>query len=182
MSEAAPPTPVEPLVRGLKGNVAHGPEKQWDKVGRSVPVQITAPIEVVQWLRSNGYVLSRVFQEAASRLMGGIELVQLERQLEFHREQVTILEAARATLGARKDAEAAVEDAQKARLEALRGVADSFYSQERDDPRRFGKVHNLNWLKARVDGTPALKGSKPEELLRLVLGLRPDYRTTDGAT
>lgn len=182
MSEAAPPTPVEPLVRGLKGNVAHGPEKQWDKVGRSVPVQITAPIDVVQWLRSNGYVLSRVFQEAASRLMGGTELVQLERQLEFHREQVTILEAARATLGARKDTEAAVEQAQKARLEALRALADSFYSQERDDPRRFGKVHNLNWLQARIDGTSALKGSKPNEVLRLVLDLRPDYRRTEGTT
>lgn len=91
MSEAEPPTPAEPLVRGLKGNVALGPEKQWNKVGRSVPVQITAPIEVVQWLRSNGYVLPRVFQEAASRLMGGGELGQLERQLEYHREQVTLL-------------------------------------------------------------------------------------------
>ena len=182
MSEAAPPTPVEPLVRGLKGNVAHGPEKQWDKVGRSVPVQITAPVEVVQWLRSNGYVLSRVFQEAAAQLMGGTELVQLERQLEDHREQVTILEAARATLGARKDAEATVERAQRARLEALRTLADSFYSRERDDSRRFGKVHNLNWLKARIDGTPALKGSKPDEVLRLVLSLRPGYRLAESAT
>ena len=180
MSEAALPTPVEPLVRGLKGNVAHGPEKQWDKVGLSVPVQITAPIEVVQWLRSNGYVLSRVFQEAASRLMGGNELVQLERQLDFHREQVTILEAARAALGARKEADEAVERTQKARLEALRALADSFYGQERDDPRRFGKVHNLNWLKARIDATPSLKGSTPDEVLRLVLDLRNDYRSEEG--
>ena len=180
MSEAAPPTPVEPLVRSLKGNVAHGPEKQWDKVGLSVPVQITAPIEVVQWLRSNGYVLSRVFQEAASRLMGGTELLQLERQLEFHREQVTILEAARATLGARKEADEVFERAQKARLEALRALADSFYGQERDDPRRFGKVHNLNWLKARIDATLSLKGSKPDEVLRLVLDLRNDYRSEEG--
>ncbi len=58
MSEAAPPTPVEPLVRGLKGNVAHGPEKQWDKVGRSVPVRGTVPIGVIRWLRANSYVLS----------------------------------------------------------------------------------------------------------------------------
>ena len=64
----------------------------------------------------------------------------------------------------------------------MRAVADAFYANARDDPRQFGKVHNLNWLKARLADTPPLRGSRPEEVLGLILALREDYRTGEGAT
>lgn len=174
MAEAESPTPVGPLVRGLKGHVAHGPEKDWEKVGKTVPVQITAPVEVVQWLRSNGYVLSRVFQEAASRLMGGGELDRLEKQIEYHREQVTILEAAKATLGAKKEANEAAESAECERLDAIQRLADIFFEQGREDPSRFHRVANLNWIQGRLSRSQVLRGSRADDILELVLSLRKE--------
>jgi hypothetical protein len=172
MPETGVSTGVGPTPRGLKGQVAHGPDKDWGKVGKTVPVQLTAPVETVQWLRSNGYVLSRVFQEAASRLMGGGELDRLEKQIEFHKEQVTILEVARSTLTQRREEQENVESSERARLEAIQRLADLFYEQGRDDPSKFHRVSNVNWLAGRARSSKILRGSRPEDLLELILASR----------
>lgn len=176
MPESAVPTPVESPVgspfRGLKGHVAHGPDKDWGRVGKTVPVQLTAPVETIQWLRSNGYILSRVFQEAASRLMGGGELDRLETQIEYHREQVRVLEAARSTLSERTEERASARARERERLDAIQLIADAFFALGRDDPSRFHRVHNLGWIQGRIASSAILRGSRPDDTLELVLSLK----------
>ncbi|HEV2166103.1 MAG TPA: hypothetical protein VGS23_03875 [Thermoplasmata archaeon] len=172
MSEAALPTPVGSPVRGLRGGVAHGPEKDWSKVGKTVPIQLTAPIEMIQWLRTNGYVPSWVFQEAARRLMGSGELDRLERQIEYHREQVTILEAARATLGNRMAKKESAEEGERSRLEAVASLAETFYAQGRGEPSKFSRIQNLRWVQGRLDSSKALRGSRADDTLALILSLK----------
>ncbi len=177
------PTRVDPGSQGaLSRPVAHGPERRWEKVGGTVVVSVTIPVTLLRWARETDVVLSRVLREALDRLRGGSDLTMIEKELQSHQEQVRILEAARDRLLETKRLEEAARATEQARLNALRAVADAFYANGRDDSRQFGKIHNLNWLKARVGGTPALKRSKPEEILRLVLDLHADYRPVEGTT
>ncbi|MGP8077184.1 MAG: hypothetical protein ACLP78_00710 [Thermoplasmata archaeon] len=176
------PTRVDPgSLRTLSATVAHGPERRWEKVGETVVVSVTIPVTLLRWARESDVVLSRVLREALDRLRGGSDLARVEAELRSHQEQVRILEAARDRLCETKRLEEAARTTEQARLNALRAVADSFYANERDNPRQFGKVHNLNWLKARIADSPALRGSRPEETLGLILALRGDYRTEEGA-
>lgn len=168
MSESEAPTPVEPLVQGLKGQVAHGPAKDWDKVGKTVAVQITAPVETVKWLRSNGYVLSRVFQESAARLMGSGELDRLDRQIEFHREQVTILEAAKVVLGDKKTEADAAESSTKQRLSEIQRLIDAYRLGGRTDREQFSFASSLRWIEARIAKSPTLRHEDPAQLLKTV--------------
>ena len=181
-AESMVPTPVGTVPKGLKGHVAHGPEKEWEKVGKTVPVQLTAPVELVQWLRSNGYVLSRVFQEAGSRLMNGGDLDRIGKQIEFHREQVTILEAALSKLKERRDEMDAVASAERARLAAIQELTALFWEEGRGDSRHYSRRANLAWLEGRVSSSKSLRGSSAEDILDLVLagGDRPDGNVRSG--
>ncbi len=169
MAEPGSPTPDEPRARRLKDQVAHGPPKKWELVGRSTQCQVTAPIEMLQWLRSNGYVYSRVFRDAAAKLMGSGEAQRLEEQIEYHREQLTILEAAKTTLSSRREAEQAVEQGAQQRLDALRAIATAFFAEGRDDRSKYGKGHNLNWIRGQASKHKALKGTSAAEILETVL-------------
>ncbi len=180
--EAVPTRVDHGSPRTLSATVAHGPERRWEKVGENVVVSVTIPVTLLRWARETDVVLSRVLREALDRLRGGSDLTRIESELRSHQEQVRILEAARDRLLETQRLEEAARASEQVRLNALRAVADAFYANGRDDPRQFGKVHNLNWLKGRIDGAPALRGSRPEEVLRLVLDLRPDYRPTEGTT
>ena len=181
-AESMAPTPVGTVPKGLKGHVAHGPEKEWEKVGKTVPVQLTAPVELVQWLRSNGYVLSRVFQEAGARLMNGGDLDRIGKQIEFHREQVTILEAALSKLKERRDEMDAVASAERARLAEIQELTALFWEEGRGDSRHYSRRANLAWLEGRVSSSKSLRGSSAEDILDLVLagGDRPDGNVRSG--
>ena len=168
MSEIDVPTPVEPPVRGLRAQVAHGPAKQWSLVGRMVPVQITVPVNVVRWLRDNGYVFSRVFREAAEKLMGSGELDRLDKQVDYHREQIRILEAARATLTERASQEESARASEQARLDAVRKLAEAYQAASRGDRARFPRLANLRWLRARLENVPVLRGERAEDVLALI--------------
>lgn len=182
MTESAVPTRLDPGSQStFSATVAHGPERRWEKVGETVVVSVTIPVTLLRWARESDVVLSRVLREALDRLRGGSDLTRIEVELRSHQEQVRILEAARDRLLETQRLEDAARASAQARLNALRAVADAFYANGRDDPRQFGKGHNLNWLKARIEGNPELKGSMPDEVLRLVLDLRNDYRTGEGA-
>ncbi len=182
LAESAVPTRVGPGSQSaLSATVAHGPERRWEKVGETVVVSVTIPVTLLRWAREADVVLSRVLREALDRLRGGSDLTRIEVELRSHQEQVRILEAARDRLLETQRLEEAARASAQARLNALRAVADAFYGSGRDESRQFGKVHNLNWLKARIEGTPELKGSKPDEVLRLVLGLRNDHGPEEGA-
>ncbi|MGI0129948.1 MAG: hypothetical protein ACREDE_09615 [Thermoplasmata archaeon] len=124
-------------------------------------------------------VLSRVLRESLDRLRGGSDLAKVEAELWAHQEQVRILEAARDRLVETQRREEATRTAEQACLNALHAVADAFYASGRDDPKQFGKIHNLNWLKARIDASPVLRGSRPDEALLQILDLRTDYRSSE---
>jgi len=126
-------------------------------------------------------VLSRVLREALDRLRGGSDLTRIETELRSHQEQVRILEAARDRMLETQRLEEAARAIEHARLNALRAIADAFYANARDDPSQFGNVHNLNWLKPRLADNPPLRGSRPDEVLGLILALRGDYRTEERA-
>jgi hypothetical protein len=177
------PTRVDPgSPRTLSATVAHGPERRWEKVGETVVVSVTIPVTLLRWARETDVVLSRVLREALDRLRGGSDLAKIEVELRSHQEQVRILEAAKDRMLETQRLEEAARASEQARLHALRAVADAFYASGRDNPRQFGNVHNLNWLKARLADAPALRGSRPEEVLGLILALLGDYRTEEGAT
>ena len=180
MAESAAPTRVGPgSAVGLSGVVAHGPERKWEKVGESVVVSVTIPVTLLRWARESDVVLSRVLREALDRLRGGSDLARVESELRAHQEQVRILEAARDRLLESSRIEEEALATEQARLDVLRKVADAFYANGRDDSRQFGRVHNLTWLKARIADSPLLHGSRPEDVLDLVLALRKDYRTAE---
>jgi hypothetical protein len=182
VAESDVPTRVDPGSHvALSGAVAHGPERRWEKVGETVVVSVTIPVTLLRWARETDVVLSRVLREALDRLRGGSDLTRIEAELRSHQEQVRILEAARDRMLETQRLEEAARATEQARLNALRVIADAFYANARDDPRQFGKVHNLNWLKARLADTPPLRGSRPEEVLGLIMALRGDYRAEAGA-
>lgn len=172
MSETEAPTPVGPPVRGLRAQVAHGPEKDWSRVGQTVPVQVTLPAEMLQWLRANDYVPSRVLREAVGRLMGSGELDRLERQIEYHREQVTILEAARATIGAKRAQAESAEAAEKAKQAEIQRLSAAFWAGRDDNIDRFSRASNLRWIEGRIARIPELRNESPQHLLDLFMSVR----------
>ncbi|MGI0132656.1 MAG: hypothetical protein ACREDK_06150 [Thermoplasmata archaeon] len=169
------PTRVGP---GLKGLVAHGPPKEWDKVGLNVVVSVTIPATQVRWARAHGYVLSRVLRESLERLQGGSDLDRIERELESAHEQLRILEAARDRLREKRQAADGAKNLEKAREEAIRRLAEEF----RVAPVQLGGVTghrpalgrataNVRWLEERVSKSDLLRAMKPSEVLDLILAL-----------
>jgi flagellar biosynthesis/type III secretory pathway protein FliH len=148
-------------------------------VGESVVVSVTIPVTLLRWARESNIVLSRVLREALDKLRGGSDLAKVETELRSHQEQVRILEAARERLLEEWRIEEASQATARARLETIHRIADTFYANGRDDGRQFGRTHNLNWLKARIADSPSLRGTRPEEILSLVLDLRQEYRPGD---
>ena len=148
-------------------------------MGESVVVSVTIPVTLLRWARESNIVLSRVLREALDKLRGGSDLAKVEAELRSHQEQVRILEAARERLLEERRSQEAAQAAARARLEAIRRIADAFYANGRDDGRQFGKSHNLNWLQARIADSPSLRGTRPEEILSFVLDLRGEYRPGD---
>ena len=163
---------------GLKGLVAHGPPKEWDKVGLNVVVSVTIPATQVRWARAHGYVLSRVLRESLERLQGGSDLARIERDLESAHEQVRILEAARDRLREKHQASEDAKNLEKAREEAIRRLAEEFQAA----PVHLGGVTghrpalgraaaNVRWLEERVSRSELLRSMKPGEVLDLILAL-----------
>ncbi len=131
-------------------------------------MQITAPVELIRWLRANGYVLSRVFREAAEHLMGGDDAGRIEQQLDYHRGQVRILESARATLGERAEKVAAAQQRVEDRLAEIRKIAEAYWSSDRSDASRFPLAVNLRWLEGRIARIPSLRSSDPAQVLEQI--------------
>ncbi len=168
------PTRVEPGLFGLRASIAHGPEKGWSRLGLLVTVSITAPAHQVQWLRLNGYVLSRVFQEAASRLMGGNKLDEVEREIQHKRDELAVLEATKRSLLESERGKELADSQEKDRLERLNRLAEAFFAAGRDSSARFTPRANLNWISSRLEKDPVLNGSPPEKVLELVLKTRQE--------
>ncbi len=87
--EEPSPTRVE---HGLKAVVAHGSDKEWERVGLSVTLSVTLPASPVRWARSHGYVLRRVLRDRLERLQGGASLARTREELQSVREWVAQLE------------------------------------------------------------------------------------------
>ena len=181
MSEASP-TRVGP---GLKADVAHGPEKSWETVGLSVQVTITLPTSLVKQARANGYVISRVAREALDRLIGGSDLSRIESELKELEDRRRILESAREHLVSKRSQEDSAAEKEKARLAAISKLAEAYWSDARvvsfpDRPsmRRSEapRSTNLSWVRSRIRAVPELRGSSAEEVLDLILSLRPGAR------
>lgn len=174
-------TRVDAVSHGsLSAFVAHGPERHWERVGENVVVSVTIPVTLLRWARESNIVLSRVLRESLDKLRGGSNLAKVEAELRSHQEQVRILEAARERLLEAKRIEEATRASERGRLETIHKIADEFYANGRDDGRVFGRNHNLNWLQIRIADSPNLRGTRPEEVLILVLALRMEYRLTEG--
>ncbi len=171
MSESESPTRVEPALGKSHRAVAHGPPKAWESLEKNVSVAITIPKDTLVWLREKGYNLSRVFRDAAEGLMGEGELGRLEQQIDFHREQVKILEAARTTFAERKKAEATADDRKKAWLDEVAMLTEQFFKAPRDDPK-FTRHVNLTWVRSRISRSEHLRDESADRILELILHSR----------
>jgi hypothetical protein len=114
--------------------------------------------------------------------MNGGDLDRIGKQIEFHREQVTILEAALSKLKERRDEMDAVASAERARLAAIQELTALFWEEGRGDSRHYSRRANLAWLEGRVSSSKSLRGSSAEDILDLVLagGDRPDGNVRSG--
>jgi post-segregation antitoxin (ccd killing protein) len=165
MTEAKP-TRVGPGLReSVREPVAHGPEKRLG-AHRTVTVSCTMPESLYVRARETGLVFSRILQLAVEAELGGSDLARIDAELEALAEQTRILRAAREQMVARKQEEEVEAERRQARLNAIQGLADTFYSQGRAQLRR---AYNLAWLQGRIQIAPALHGSTPEEILGLIL-------------
>lgn len=181
-SEAVP-TRVGP---GLKASVAHGPPKEWDRVGMNVTVSVTLPAAQVRHARAKGYVLSRVLKESLDRLLGGETLVRTREELERAREHVRMLETYEASLleKGRKENDARLQE--NAREAAIRLLATEFSQStvrtglvEVHRPSLGRATVNVRWLEERVAKHPLLRSMKVEQVLDLLIAAsagseRPD--------
>lgn len=165
---------IEPKTRGLRGSVAHGPEKHYDRTRNAIPIQVTAPPEQIRWLRTNGFVASWVFREAVSRLMDGGEAAHLEQQLLYHREQIAILEASRETLSANQKRVSESQAREAEVLAALTKLSEEFFSAGRE---KFHRANNLNWLRERLAHSRLLRGRRPDDTLVTILASRAEVQS-----
>ena len=165
------PTRVDRVVQAVRGEVAHGPEKAWGEVGQRVTISVTVPLELAKWARADGYVFSRILTEALVRLRDRGEQAEVRRQLEFHRQQVAILEAAAVAIAARTAEEESAKAQESAREGAVRALAEEFQRLGRGS---LGRSRNLAWLEARVARAPALKSLRVEAVLDLILASQPE--------
>ena len=153
----------------VRDSVAHGPEKRLAREGRMVTVSCTMPEGLFARGRSAGIVFSRLLQRATEAELGGSDLARIESEIAHHLEQARILSATKEQLLAKKQAEEEAAAGKRARLDAINAIADMFYTTGREKERR---VYNLAWLEGRINATPALRGTAPEELLSLILTLQ----------
>ncbi len=167
------PTRVE---TGLKARIAHGPEKEWERVGLSVTVSVTLPASQVRWARSHGYVLSRVLRDSLDRLQGGASLVRTREELQQARERVAQLETYEARLLEEAKAEENARIEELARENAILGLAKEFAAAEISQGSitihraSLGGAHaNLAWIEPRVEKNVLLRSMKPRQVLELVL-------------
>ena len=121
----AEPSPTQ-VEHGLKAVVAHGPDKEWERVGLSVTVSVTLPASQVRWARSHGYVLSRVLRDSLERLQGGASLARTREELQSARERVAQLETYEARLLEEARVEADVRNQEIAREKAILTLASEF--------------------------------------------------------
>ncbi len=167
------PTRVE---AGLKAQIAHGPEKEWERVGLSVTVSVTLPASQVRCARSHGYVLSRVLRDSLDRLQGGASLVRTREELQQARERVAQLETYETRLLEEAKAEENARIEELARENAIRSLAKEFAAAEISQGRitihraSLGVANaNLAWIEPRVEKNPLLRSMKPRQALELVL-------------
>ncbi len=167
------PTRVE---AGLKAQIAHGPEKEWERVGLSVTVSVTLPASQVRCARSHGYVLSRVLRDSLDRLQGGASLVRTREELQQARERVAQLETYETRLSEEAKAEENARIEELARENANRSLAKEFAAAEISQGRitihraSLGVANaNLAWIEPRVEKNPLLRSMKPRQALELVL-------------
>ncbi len=152
----------------LQEEVGRGRRRDWTKVGRTVHVTVLLPSDMVRWLNEHGYVVSRITREAAYRLRGGGERETIRQEITQLRERIAILEAAEHTFSERQASEEAVKSVEQARLDALQRLAEDFHKSGRGDADRFSRARNLDWVKERSKRISALRGSQPEETLKLI--------------
>ena len=169
----APPTRVE---AGLKAQIAHGPEKEWERVGLSVTVSVTLPASQVRWARSHGYVLSRVLRDSLDRLQGGASLARTREELQQAKERVAQLETYEARLLEEAKAEENARIEELARENAILGLAKEFAAAEISQGHitihraSLGLANaNLAWIEPRVEKNALLRSMKPRQVLELVL-------------
>ena len=167
------PTRVE---AGLKAQIAHGPEKEWERVGLSVTVSVTLPASQVRCARSHGYVLSRVLRDSLDRLQGGASLVRTREELQQARERAAQLETYETRLSEEAKAEENARIEELARENAIRSLAKEFAAAEISQGRitihraSLGVANaNLAWIEPRVEKNPLLRSMKPRQALELVL-------------
>ncbi len=167
------PTRVE---AGLKAQIAHGPEKEWERVGLSVTVSVTLPASQVRCARSHGYVLSRVLRDSLDRLQGGASLVRTREELQQARERAAQLETYETRLSEEAKAEENARIEELARENANRSLAKEFAAAEISQGRitihraSLGVANaNLAWIEPRVEKNPLLRSMKPRQALELVL-------------
>ena len=169
----------------MKADVAHGPEKSWETVGLNVQVTITLPTRLVRQARAGGYVISRVAREALDRLIGGNDLSRIESEIKELEDRRRILESAREHIVSKRSQEESAAGKERARLAAISKLAEAYWSDARvvsfpDRPamRRCEapRSTNLSWVRSRARAIPELRGSSAEEILALIISLRPGAR------
>ncbi|MGI0071102.1 MAG: hypothetical protein ACRECT_03415 [Thermoplasmata archaeon] len=160
----------------MKAQIAHGPEKEWERVGLSVTVSVTLPASQVRWARSHGYVLSRVLRDSLDRLQGGASLVRTREELHQARERVAQLETDEARLLEEAKVEENARIEEWARENAILSLAKEFAAAEIAQGRvtlhrvSLGVASaNLAWIEPRVEKNPLLRSMKPRQVLDLVL-------------
>jgi hypothetical protein len=160
----------------LKAQIAHGPDKEWERVGLNVNVSVTLPASQVRWARANGYVLSRVLRDSLEHLQGGASLARTREELQAARERVLQLETYEARLLEETKAADDAKAQELAREEAVRRLAAEFASAEVNQgpiavhrPSLGESSANLAWIEPRVDKSAVLRSMKAKHVLELVL-------------
>ncbi|HEV2449657.1 MAG TPA: hypothetical protein VGU43_04510 [Thermoplasmata archaeon] len=169
----AVPTRVD---TGLRASIAHGPEKDWDRVGMNVTLSVTVPAAMVRWARAHGIVLSRVLRDSVERLQGGASLARTREELQTARERVLQLETYEARLLEEAKAADDAKAQEKAREKAIRELTAEFAAAEVSQgsftvhrPSLGNSPSNLAWIEPRVEKNPVLRPMKARAVLDLVL-------------
>jgi hypothetical protein len=155
----------------LRGRVPHGPSPQWNPEGgsrrRGVCLTVSEPL--VRWAREEGFVLSRVLEDALRNLQRDDPLKQAEDRVRSLEAELEVARAARTALSARREEAPPAPSPStppavtvRARQAALESLTREFYEQGRE---RLADRPNLAWLQQRLEQRPELKGVSPETVL-----------------
>lgn len=162
--------------RPLVGPMAHGPEKGWERIGQTTTVACTVRVETLRAARSRGVNLSGALQGTLDRILGGSDLARIDEELRSLIERQHILEAARERLLERRKAEEDAASRERAREEAIQGLAEEFSratvrtgNVDVHRPSLGRAAINVRWLEERVSRHPLLKSLKAAEVLDLLL-------------